>query len=269
MHKIPCNTQKLSCCLVFGVILLGILCRSSGSSAQQPTGTIRTFTGTVIVALQGKGEQPATVGTIVQFGDLLQTQSGASIVVQLSDGSELEIGENTKIGVAMLSQEPQTQARVSRLKLFWGRIRATLSPGHQKEGSSFTVETPNALAGVKFSHPVIEILYDPITQTTTIIAYTVDVIVTNLLTNEVKQIPRGQQGIVRGELILLSPIGWQSPPSPPLIQMLFQNRSLVRDLTSPSAPAATGVGHTETSRNPSPGRPAHQFRTVTIHVGEQ
>jgi len=35
-------------------------------------------------------------------------------------------------------------------------MRATLSAGHQKAGSSFTVETPNALPGDIFS-PVIEV----------------------------------------------------------------------------------------------------------------
>jgi hypothetical protein len=129
--------------------------------------------------------------------------SGAEVVLALSDGSELQLEEETSLDIAVLVEEADTGARTSRIKLLWGQVRAMLSPGHQKEGSSFDVETPNALVGVKFSQPVIEVGYDPETDTTTVDAQTVDVVVTNLKTQRIELIRKGQRGLVRDRSILL------------------------------------------------------------------
>ena len=177
--------------------VLALFWNSSVSHAQQPTATISALSGEVVVS----GTTPATVGMVLQAGDSIQTQVGASVVLVLSDGSRLELGEDTTIDIAQLIQDPTTGARVSLVKLAWGRLRAFLSSEHQKAGSSFEVGTPNAVVGVKFSEPDIEVIYDPDTNTTMVFAYTVDVVVTNLITGETKLITRGNQGIVQGNQI--------------------------------------------------------------------
>jgi hypothetical protein len=139
--------------------------------AQQPTATIRALKGTVLVNGQPQGE-----GTVLRAQDIIETQAGSSLVLELSDGSQLELGENTQVDIAELSQTA-TGARRSRVKLAWGWIRARLSPGHQKEGSSFDVETPNALAGVKFSDPWFEVSYDPVTGVMTIRTFNTQIVV--------------------------------------------------------------------------------------------
>jgi hypothetical protein len=93
--------------------------------------------------------------------------------------------------------------------LAWGKFRAVLSPGHQREGSAFSVETPNTLAGVKFSQPVIEVGYDPETDTTTIDAQTVDVIVTNLRTQRTELVLSGRRAVIQKDSISLN-VGQQS-----------------------------------------------------------
>jgi hypothetical protein len=85
---------------------------------------------------------------------------------------------------------------VSRVKLLWGRVRAILSSGHQKEGSTFDIETPNALVGIKFSQPKVEVIYDPKKQKTTGIAHTVELFITNLLTGETKLVPVGSSVVI-------------------------------------------------------------------------
>lgn len=167
------------------------------SLAQQPTATISALNGTVLVNGQEKGK-----GTILSAGDVLETQAGASVVLELSDGSSLELGENTKLDIAELSQTA-TGARVSRVKLLWGRIRAKLSAGHQQAGSTFDIETPNALVGVKFSEPDIEVSYDPAKQETVGIAHTVELIAINLLTNEKITVPVGSTVVIVGLLMKL------------------------------------------------------------------
>jgi hypothetical protein len=69
----------------------------------------------------------------------------------------IQLSQNTKIDLALLLQSPETGARQSRLKLLYGKIKLFLSPGHQKEGSAFVTETPNAQIGVKFSQPNVEV----------------------------------------------------------------------------------------------------------------
>lgn len=178
--------------VIVWVLLTTLLCSffPSLSAAQQPTATIGTVNGTVLVNGQEQG-----TGAVLSAGDVLETQAGASVVLELSDGSLLEIGENTNINITELTQTA-TGAHVSLVKLIWGRIRATLSPGHQQEGSSFTIQTPNALVGVKFSQPDVEVSYDPAKQETLALALTVALAVKNLITDEEKLIPIGSLAII-------------------------------------------------------------------------
>lgn len=160
------------------------------SMAQQPTATIRTLNGDVLVS-----GQVVTVGAALRAGDTIQTQAGALVVLELSDGSELHLGEKTQISIADLAQT-STGARVSRVKLLWGRIRAFLSSEHQIEGSSFDIETPNALIGVKFSEPDIEVSYSLEKAETVGIAHTVELLAKNLVTNEDVLVPVGSSVII-------------------------------------------------------------------------
>lgn len=102
---------------------------------------------------------------MLSAGDVIETQAGAQVVLEFSDGSLLELGENTKLDFAELSQAA-SGARVSRVKLAWGWLRAHLAPGHQGEGAAFEVETPNALIGVKFSQPQFWVGYDRVEEKT-------------------------------------------------------------------------------------------------------
>ena len=165
------------------------------SLAQQPTATISTLSGMVLVNGQEQGK-----GTVLNAGDVIETQAGASVVLELSDGSLLEVDENTKVDMAELAQTA-TGARLSLVKLMWGHIRAKLSSGHQQAGSSFDIETPNALVGVKFSEPDIEVSYNMERIETVGIAHTVELMAKNLLTDEEKLVPIGSTVIIVGMTI--------------------------------------------------------------------
>jgi len=178
--------------------LLAILSSSfvpSVSFAQQPTATIRELSGNVLVS-----GQAATVGTALRAGDTIQTQAGASAVLKLSDGSEIQLGEKTQINIDDLSQTA-TGARVSSIKLLAGWLRAFLSSEHQQEGSSFTIETPNAQLGVKFSEPDVEVSYNPEKAETVGIAHTVKLMAKNLLTDEEVLVPVGSTVIIVGTTV--------------------------------------------------------------------
>jgi hypothetical protein len=162
-----------------------------GVAQQQETVTISTLRGTVLV-----NDQTQQEGAILKAGDILETMADAFVVLELSDGSTVRLGEETKLDIAVLTQQQTTEVRTSRLKLLYGRIRIMLTGGHQREGSSFTVETPNAHLGVKFSQPLVEIRYDPNKRETIGIAYTVEIEPTNLISGENLLVPIGSTVII-------------------------------------------------------------------------
>ena len=277
MHVIRSNGQASYGPFLAGAgLLLILLCFAPVVNAQQPAATISSFSGSVLVSIQGKAPVAATVGVVLQAGDILQTEAGAQVALKLSEGSELQLGQNTKIDIAALSQRPKTGARQSRLKLWYGQLRAFLSPGHQKEGSSFEVETPNAFAGVKFSQPEIEVRYDPKTRTTIIIGYTVDINVINLLTRERARMAKAHQAIVRDEFLWITPIAPGVKDIPPAeqqrqtrIRLLLQSQRIIDGTVSP-VPVSAG-GRAETSQSPGPGGASAgpRPRTVIIDTGEE
>ncbi len=185
----------------FSVVLiavgLGALCAPFSTAAQQPTVTIVSLTGQTMVFFQGGAPIPASVDTVLRAEDAIRTHAGATVVLKLSDGSELIVGENTNLHISVLTEDFRTGARTSRLKLLWGKVRALIAPGHQAEGSSFGVDTPNTLVGMKFSQPDSEVVYDPGTSTTSVIPHKFDVVVTNRVTNESVRIPEGYIGIIK------------------------------------------------------------------------
>ncbi|GAK57049.1 OmpA/MotB domain protein [Candidatus Vecturithrix granuli] len=140
---------------------------------------------------------PASVDMVLWEGDSIRTHAGANLILQLSDGTQLIVAENTNISIAKLAEDPQTGARTSRLILLWGKMRSLVSAGHQAKGSSYTIETPNAFTDIQFSQPDSEVLYDPGTSTTTVMPHKFDVIVTNRVTNDTVRIPEGFIGIIQ------------------------------------------------------------------------
>ncbi len=265
------------------------------SRAQQPTAAISSFSGVVRVSLQGQEPVAATTGMTLQAGDAIQTEEGAQVVFTLSEGSELRLGQNTRLELSELFQQPKTGARKSHIKLAYGRLRALLSGGHQEKGSSFDIETPNAVAGVKFSRPEIEVSYDPATNTTVIVGLTVPTIVQNLLTNERKRMEAAHQAVIKQEFIWITPFAPEAAlPSekseqpaaeslsaeteaiPPAVQQTFtrvqtlwHSRQIAGGTVSP-APVSSG-GRPETSQSPGPGSPTglSRPRVVTIYTEEE
>lgn len=182
------------------VVLVALSCSllPSISAAQSPTATMSVVSGIVLVNGQAQG-----TGAVLKAGDIIETQAGAHTLLTLSDGSTLDVSENTKLDVATLAQTA-AGARTSKVKIAWGRLRAKLSAGHQKAGSTFDIETPNALVGVKFSQPDVEVRYDLTKQETTGIAHTVELLVTNLLTGEKMVVPVGSTVVIAAALIKIA-----------------------------------------------------------------
>ena len=182
-------------------LLMFMMTWGAPAFAQQPTATVLHLVGEASISDQGGLSVTATVGMVLSQGDQIQTYAGARAVLELSDGSEIALGENTNISISELSRYEYTGARKSRIKLWWGRVRSFLSPGHQAPGSSYEVQTPNALVGVKFSEPDTEVIFDPQENKTIALAHRFDLTLTSLVNGTSILIKSGQSGIVVGNLI--------------------------------------------------------------------
>lgn len=195
--KSPKTKSHVRSGLVLLTAILGLCVSASFSAAQQPTATMSSLDGEVFLSYQGGTPISGIVGTVLRAGDSIRSYSGASTMLSLSDGSKLELGENTNLLLSLLEKGPSKV----RLDLQWGRVRGILSPAYQAEGSSFSVQTPNALVDVKSSELDAEVLYDPEIQTTTVLAHEFDLRVINLLTGVELLIPRGHSGIIHDGVI--------------------------------------------------------------------
>jgi len=193
------------------LVALGL---ASVSAAQQPTATIVQMGGEVLASFGDGSAAPGSLGLALFQGDAIQTKAGAFVVLELSDDSQLELGENTNLLMEQLAIEPYSEARVSRMKLLWGKMRAVLSPGHQQEGASFDIQTPNSLVGVKFSKPDVEVQYDRSSNKTYAYSPTVDLTVLDLVSGASRIVAAGTGVTVSGNGIQLLLHGLSPPPSP-------------------------------------------------------
>lgn len=268
----PCFCPTFIAAFTFLVVWLPI----SNSMAQSITAEVFAVRGNVHISRQGAADVAITKGMLLHPGDIIETGPDAQVTLRLSDGSELHLGRNTQLDIAALTQHPRTNARKSRLKLWYGRIRAILSPGHQEKGSSFTVDTPNARAGVKFSRPEIEIAYHPDTKTTLVIGHTVAITVMNLLTKDIKGMPEGHQAIVYDDYLWISPFvaGAEQLPADWRRQaarntLFSQSRRIVGGIVS-TVPISAGA-RSETSQSPGPGTSlcGPRPRTVFFNMSEE
>ena len=183
--------------LILFTVFPGLCLTASFSAAQQATATISDLQEEVFLSFQGGTPISGITGTVLRSGDAIRTYTRAAAMLSLSDGSKMNIGENTNLTFSMLERGPSKV----RLDLRWGRVRGILSPVYQAEGSSFSVQTPNALVDVKSSELDAEVLYDPEIQTTTVLAHEFDLRVINLQTGVELHLPRGHSGIIHDGVI--------------------------------------------------------------------
>jgi ferric-dicitrate binding protein FerR (iron transport regulator) len=161
--------------------------------AQHPTATITSLTKDVFVSFQGETPVSALAGTLLRQGDSIRTYSEANAMLHLSDGSKLQLKENTNLRIIAMTKEPMI---ASSFELLWGRVRSILSPLYQKPDSSFTIQTPNAVVNITSSELDAEVLYEPTTKTTTVLAHEFGVDVRNEVTGVSLRLPQGHSAII-------------------------------------------------------------------------
>ena len=106
-------------------------------------GEIALVKGDVWVISPDGTKHKAEQGEIITSEEIIETGVNSKAVIKMEDGSEIELGSDTRIQI----NDPSVEAR-SSLFLFLGRVFAKIVP-QKSEEPSFTIESISCVAGVR------------------------------------------------------------------------------------------------------------------------
>jgi hypothetical protein len=123
------------------------------SAAIIPVGSVTKVKGTASV--RRNSEQIALKpGEKVAAGDVVTTLAESRLRIELIDGSQLNLGELTRLVVAQFDFTPETLARAAAFDLKSGLCQAVTAKA--SGGSSFTIRTRNAVAATRSTDWIVE-----------------------------------------------------------------------------------------------------------------
>lgn len=151
---------------VFICVLIGVQLWWMASLAHaEEVGTVASVRGTAEI-VRGRVATPAAVGMAVELGDQLRTGDGELRVV-FRDDSVIDLGENASLTVDQQVFDPGSGRFSSLVKLLQGKARALVGSYYGTPGSSYEVETPTAVAGVRGTSFMVA--YDPDADATQVV----------------------------------------------------------------------------------------------------
>jgi hypothetical protein len=156
--------------VVPAILMCALLLWGAIPAAAQTTGAaaeIKSTTGQVEVERKGQSQwAPAVVGMKLGEGDNVRAHAGASAVLDLPDGSQLFVAENSRIVVAKIEVDPQSQTRQALMHLVVGKLRAVVTKASitlvRARQSNFVISTPTAVAAVRGTD--LEVAFDGLQQ---------------------------------------------------------------------------------------------------------
>ncbi|MBX3024810.1 FecR domain-containing protein [bacterium] len=137
----------------FRLALLPFLLCASVAVAED-VGSVASVRGEAQIG-RGGAFTAATVGAGVQLGDELRTGDGQMRVV-FRDDSVVDLTERSSLTVDTQVFDPANSTYTSLLRLAAGKARALVSKVYGAPGSSYEIQTPTAVAGVRGTTFLIE-----------------------------------------------------------------------------------------------------------------
>jgi len=92
---------------------------------------------------------PAKKGDGLDVGDIIRTKSESRAQITFTDGSRINLAQNSRVRIKVFSYEAKSKKRKSMLQIFRGKLRAMESRFFGGSDSTFEVETPTAVAAVR------------------------------------------------------------------------------------------------------------------------
>jgi ferric-dicitrate binding protein FerR (iron transport regulator) len=133
--------------LSVALAILAIFLNAARAMAQTAAGSVTSVTGSAQIQRGTGGAIAATPGTPVDVGDHITTSPGGHIAITLSDGSSLELGENSNLTIDAQTLGAGGGRAETRLGLLSGVVRSVVSA--TGGAPNFQVHTPNAVAAVR------------------------------------------------------------------------------------------------------------------------
>jgi hypothetical protein len=134
-------TQPVRCILAAAILL------ATAAAGQETVGTVAIARGAAEI-VRGGAATAAAVGASVSTGDELRTGDGQMRVV-FRDDSVVDLHQHTTLVVDQQVFDPAASRFTSLMKLLTGKARALVSGYYGAPGTSYEVETPTAVAGVR------------------------------------------------------------------------------------------------------------------------
>ena len=144
-------------CRILAVVSFLVLVSMTCETQAQAVGTqaeIKAVNGRVEVLRRGQTQwTAATVGTKLTEGDEIRAWGGASAELELPDGTNLVVAENTRLSVTKVAVDPQGKSRTGVFHLAVGKVRASIAEGAiklvQNRQSNFAITTPGGVAAAR------------------------------------------------------------------------------------------------------------------------
>ncbi|MCK4778517.1 MAG: FecR domain-containing protein, partial [Actinomycetia bacterium] len=145
------------------IILLLFSCSKDGSKTQEITPANITFImGDIQFKTVDGSWEAAEMGTGISKGDMVKSGAGSFCDIQVGDASVFRVKENTEIAMKNLYYDHATGQENSRIKISVGKL--LVKPKKLLKTSSFEVETPSAVCGVRGTKFMIEASEDSTTK---------------------------------------------------------------------------------------------------------
>lgn len=144
--------------LIFLFLFLFIFSTSWAQTQEKRTAVITSLKGNVFVRRAGSEIfTPAKLNMALYQGDRIWVQANSYAVLTFSDKSTLKLSANTQLDIIELSKEQDKEKSIFKLWIgkIWATVERILKPGEKVE-----IQTPTAVAGVRGTSWVMNVLED-------------------------------------------------------------------------------------------------------------
>jgi ferric-dicitrate binding protein FerR (iron transport regulator) len=94
-------------------------------------------------------------GSVLYQGDEVQTGEDSALRILLQDDSVLDMAPSTHMRVEAFTYKPKEKTRLAKFTMLLGRLWARVTPS-SGDDPSFSISTPNAVAGVRGTSLVVD-----------------------------------------------------------------------------------------------------------------
>ncbi|MBM3516949.1 MAG: FecR domain-containing protein [Alphaproteobacteria bacterium] len=127
----------------------GATAAAEGIAGAQPIGTVETADGTVLITHLDGTHESAGAGSPVYQGDVIETGSGASVLVVFADGTTLAIGQDSQAILDELIYDPEGCGGEGVVSLLEGTFSLVSGEIAESAPDAMVNVTPVAICGVR------------------------------------------------------------------------------------------------------------------------